>query len=93
MNQPQMGDRVREIVTDREGVVTGQSEFLWGCRQCLVHYRDEDGKSQSEWYDVGRLSVLERSVVEAIDYFTEAAVAEPAERAAHRGSETPPATR
>ena len=86
-----MGDRVREIVTGNEGVITGVSEFLWGCRQHLVHFEDKDGKPQSEWYDVGRLEVLDSGVVQAIDYFGESR--EQTERALARGAEQPPAAR
>jgi hypothetical protein len=91
MKAPQLGDRVREIVTGNEGIVTGTSEYLWGCRQHLLHYRDKDDKPQVEWYDVGRLQVLEVDVVQAIDYLTSEDTAEP-ERA-HRGAETPPEVR
>lgn len=38
MNGPELGDKVREIVTGHEGIATGQIDYLWGCRQFLVHY-------------------------------------------------------
>jgi hypothetical protein len=85
MRQPQLGDRVREIVTQREGVVTGDCVYLWGCRQLLIHYFDVDGKSQTEWYDVGRLAVLEQGVVSAIDYFAD----EPVRPLAAHGPDVP----
>lgn len=88
MNEPALGDKVREIVTGHEGTVTGQLEYLWGCRQYLVHYRNTEGKPETEWYDIARLEVLERSVVTPIEY--PGFVAEASGPAAHRGPDVPP---
>lgn len=68
---PQMGDRVREIITNQSGLITGESEYLWGCRQLLVYIdgeKDKDGKPATEWWDENRLEVLERGVVVPIEY-------------------------
>lgn len=84
---PQLGDKVREIVTGNEGVITGESQFLWGCRQVLMHFKDSEGKDQSEWYDEARIAVMSTGHLEAIDH----SVTRPA--SPHRGAETPPAVR
>lgn len=60
---PRLGDKVREIVSGYEGVVTGFCEYLWGCEQVLVARPDKDGKPESDWYDVGRVEVLGRNVI------------------------------
>jgi hypothetical protein len=64
-DQPAMlGDRVREVVTGRTGLVTGFCEYLWGCEQLLVHIdgeKDKDGDTKTVWYDVSRLEVTERA--------------------------------
>lgn len=68
---PTLGDRVREVVSGDEGVVTGVCEYLWGCQQCLVYLKDQrnkDGDPKSVWWDIGRLEVIERGVVKAIEY-------------------------
>jgi hypothetical protein len=59
----ELGDRVREVVTGHEGPVTGLVEYMWGCHQALVHYRGADGKPETEWYDLARLEILEKSAV------------------------------
>jgi len=63
---PELGDQVKEIVTGYTGVVTGQAEYLWGCVQHLVHFRDQDGKAQSDWFDVGRLEVIEKAALRPV---------------------------
>lgn len=69
--KPGLGDRVEEIVTKRQGTVTGRCEYLWGCEQLLVYVdgeKDKDGDPKSSWFDISRLIVLERGAVAAIDY-------------------------
>lgn len=68
MDAPRLGDRVEEIVSGNVGAVTGLVEYLWGCQQALVHYKNHDGKDMSDWYDLGRLKVLERDAVVPIGY-------------------------
>jgi hypothetical protein len=60
-SKPQLGDRVREIVSGYEGVVSGYVEYLWGCHQVLVGRADKDGKPESEWFDIGRIEVVEQN--------------------------------
>lgn len=58
---PQLGDRVREVITGHEGIVTGFSGFLWGCEQVCVGRTDKDDKLDTTWYDVARVEVIERA--------------------------------
>ena len=60
-----LGDKVRDVVTDFEGIVIGRVEYLTGCNQCLVTPKiDKDGKRQTgEWFDEQRLQVLEAGAV------------------------------
>jgi hypothetical protein len=56
---PQLGQQVREIVSGYLGVVVGQCEYLWGCHQVLVARAAEGVKPESEWFDVGRVEIIE----------------------------------
>lgn len=67
-DHPQNGDRCREIVTGREGVIVGEIEYLWGCKQLLLSYVDHEGKPDSDWYDVNRLTIIERNALQPIPY-------------------------
>lgn len=66
--KPTIGDRAREIVTGREGVITGEVVYLWGCEQVLLHTRDHDGRPQSDWYDIGRIELVEAAVLAPIQH-------------------------
>jgi len=63
---PQLGDKVEEIVSGYEGIVVGVCEYLWGCQQVLVSRASKDGKPESEWYDIGRIEVLERDALQPV---------------------------
>lgn len=78
---PQLGDRVREIVSGYTGVVTGCVRYLWGCEQVLVARADEKGKPESDWFDVGRIEILERAALA------------PVANVSARGADTPPPVR
>ncbi len=73
---PQIGDRVRETITDRTGIVTGVTTYLWGCTQYLVYLEDADGNvllnekksAVSEWLDLVRLEVVDTAVRTAVAY-------------------------
>lgn len=71
MERPRLGDRVREIVSDYTGIVTGECVYLWGCEQVLVVRTDEKGKPEGEWFDIGRIEVVEQGAASAIDYGVE----------------------
>ena len=99
---PQLGDLVEDIVTLKIGKITGESVYLWGCRQLLVHYKDDKGEDQSSWFDEGRLGVIEQDTLAPVRRFSAEIVqltdkdleALPVSQLhAHRGGETPPAPR
>lgn len=51
----QLGDRVRDLITGFEGVVTGRCEYITGCTQVLVAPAAKDGAFvESHWFDVDR---------------------------------------
>jgi len=66
--KPMLGDKVREIVSGREGTITGQCVYLWGCEQFLLAWPDpaKEGYIESEWYDIARLEVIEPQVMAPI---------------------------
>jgi hypothetical protein len=56
-----LGHRVKDAVTDFEGVVTGVIFELFGCVQATVTTtmkKDGEDKEVSRWFDVKRLTVL-----------------------------------
>lgn len=55
-----LGYRVRDCVTELEGIVTSVSFDLYGCTQCVVHPGlDNEGVSRdSLWYDINRLKII-----------------------------------
>lgn len=61
----ELGDKVRDVVTGIEGVTMGKASYLTGCDQFAVqpcHYKD--GKlSDSLWFDVLRLEVVQKQAV------------------------------
>ena len=65
-----LGLKVRDAVTQYEGVVTSLSFDLYGCVQAVVTGPTQsDGKHTSGWYDVTRLTVLDaRPVMELPDF-------------------------
>jgi hypothetical protein len=60
------GDRVKEKVTGFSGIITGICFYLTGCTQYLVTPPSKDGmtKSDAQWYDEGRLELMEAAVVD-----------------------------
>lgn len=64
--QVQLGDRVREMISGFEGVVTGLCQYLTGCEQALVNPGKikEDGELvKNNWFDVDRLQLLEAGAI------------------------------
>ena len=59
------GDEVTEIITGFNGVITGSVHYLTGCNQYLVTAKAKDNFTQpiSEWYDEGRLKLLQSELV------------------------------
>lgn len=55
----QLGDTVRDVITNFTGVVTGIVEYISGCNQALVTPRLKNDGSREEgcWFDLQRLVV------------------------------------
>ena len=63
-NEPQLGDRAREVVTEFEGIVTGESTFLNGCRRVMLSPPvDRDKKFvEAQWFDIETVEIIEAGV-------------------------------
>jgi hypothetical protein len=65
VQDPQLGDKVRDGITGFEGVVTGVVAYISGCDQCLVVPAMKDEVMEmpkSSWIDVDRLSIVQEKV-------------------------------
>lgn len=63
--EPQLGDRARDVITGFAGVVVGRCEYLTGCQQILlIPPVDKDGKRvDGEWFDTDRCEVTEARAI------------------------------
>lgn len=62
----ELGDKVRDIVTGAEGVVTGLTVWLTGCDTATVNPQkfDKDGKvAENLHFDCNRLKILKKGAV------------------------------
>mgnify|MGYP001557762942 CR=1 FL=1 len=57
----ELGQKVQDVITGFEGVVTGRVAYISGCKQNLVAPRIKpDGTlAESQWFDEDRLTVLD----------------------------------
>ena len=54
------GMRVRDVISFREGIVTGIVKYISGCNQALIQPQMTDTKAQeSFWCDLDRLEVID----------------------------------
>ena len=60
-----LGQKVRDLVTGLEGIVTGRCEYLNGCVQYhLKPTLDKDGKTvDGDWIDITQLEVVGQGLV------------------------------
>lgn len=61
-----LGSKVKDKVTEYEGVATGHCEYLTGCDTYLVAHKvnpKTGGKVDGVWFDVNRLEVLQEDYV------------------------------
>ena len=55
----QLGDKVQDVVTGLEGIVTARIEYLTGCKQCGITPAAKDGKLlDTQYIDHSRLKVV-----------------------------------
>ena len=53
-----LGDKVKDEITGFEGIITGVSDWLYGCRQVHVVSQDLDGgEPKSCWFDEQRVDL------------------------------------
>jgi len=63
----ELGDKVKDVITGFEGIVTARASYLTGCDQLCVQPQglDKDQKPiESRWYDENRLVVTQASAVQ-----------------------------
>lgn len=55
-----LGKLVKDRISGFSGIVTGRSEYLWGCVQyCVTPKVDKEGlRRDSEWFDEQRLELV-----------------------------------
>lgn len=60
----ELGDKVKDIITGFEGIVTGYTTWLTGCDSAVVHAKS-DGKTEapSMSLDVNKLEIIEKGAV------------------------------
>lgn len=58
------GKEARDKVTGFTGIITGKTEWMYGCNQyCLMPTVDKDGKfREGQWFDEGRVEVLNNGI-------------------------------
>lgn len=60
----ELGDAVKDVVTGFNGIITGRSEFITGCRQYSVTARKlEGGETKIVWFDEDRLKATKAAKV------------------------------
>lgn len=61
----QLGDKVKDPISNLVGIATGRTDYLYGCIHILVQPAElKDGKPvEGTWFDEARLEVVERGAV------------------------------
>lgn len=77
-----LGSKVKDVITEFEGVATGIIEYVSGCTQVLVQPKvDKDGKKvDPEWFDIQRLTLIGNEVIILDNYLTPGFDKEPPKR-------------
>lgn len=62
-----LGDRVRDKITDYEGIAVARATYLHGCVRILVQAqaveKDKGVPVEAVWFDEGQLDVLEEGAI------------------------------
>ena len=59
MDAIELGDTVRDRVTETKGVYTGYAEYLNGCKRVQIEGKvRDDGKFASDWFDEDRVEFI-----------------------------------
>lgn len=59
-----LGVQGKDKISGFEGVVTGRSQWLYGCDQYCIAAQAKDGKAgDAQWYDEGRIEITGRGIL------------------------------
>lgn len=60
-----LGQKVKDVITGFQGVVTGRCEYITGCNQVLVQPRvkDDGSRNAGEWFDEDRVEFIDESIL------------------------------
>lgn len=55
------GDKVKDIITGKKGIATGNVDYITGCKQVLISPQ-KDG--EATWHDQDRVKLVKKKVIE-----------------------------
>ena len=61
-----LGDRAKDVIGGFSGIVTAETQWLYGCRRVAIQPEkpDKDGKHrEAEWFDEDQVKVVKRAAV------------------------------
>lgn len=58
-----LGDKVIDKITNFEGIVVGEVDYLYGCKQFQVEGVDHNEQPKSWWFDEQRVERIEEDVI------------------------------
>lgn len=59
-----LGEKVKDTITDFEGVAVGKVEYLYGCKQIQIEGVNNDLQPKSYWFDEQRVVISEETAEE-----------------------------
>lgn len=59
------GQKVRDLITGFEGIVTGHADYITGCHQYLVQptVASDGSAREGKWYDEDRLRIIDATPI------------------------------
>lgn len=75
-----LGDKVRDMLTDFTGVVLGRSEHITGCNQVFVLPSSEKQNEikDGHWFDIERIELIEAGAIKVSERLGGADIPPPA---------------
>ena len=61
MEKLKLGLKVKDKITEMEGILTAKVEYLYGCTQYCITPKDGDKKGQ--YFDEGRIEIIGRGIL------------------------------
>jgi len=58
-----LGQKAKDKVTGFEGIIIARIEYLFGCNQYGLAPEAKDGKTETCWFDEGRITVLGNGIL------------------------------